>query len=315
MNLKFVRKLAIAAAIPLALTSVVACGSDDGDGDSDAKGSGTKVTVVSQQFTEADIFTELYAALLDDAGFDVTVKKLGGRDVYLQPLIDGDVQISADYLASMANALNQKANAGSPDVATSDVAETLAAFNKVAEPLGLTALEPAKAQDANAFAVTKEFAEENDLTTLSDLGESGLTVDVGGAPECSDRQDCLLGLKDKYGIKVGKFSDTGFGSQQTKEDLVAGTTQVGVVGTSDATLEKFDLVLLEDDLNIRSADNLVPVVNSEWLKANPEAEEALAPLASVLTTEDLVALNSAVDNDREKPADVAKAYLEDKGLI
>ena len=83
--------------VPLAFTA--ACG-----------GGGGKVVIVGQKFTEADIMTQLYKAVLDDAGYDAEVKNLGARDIYLSPLSKGDVTISADYLSSMTEALNRKQN-------------------------------------------------------------------------------------------------------------------------------------------------------------------------------------------------------------
>jgi osmoprotectant transport system substrate-binding protein len=293
------------ALVALALMLTAACG-----------GGGGKVVIVGQKFTEADIMTQLYKAVLDDAGYDTSVKNLGARDIYLTPLSKGDVTISADYLSSMTEALNRKANGDdAPKVASADAQATVAELNKLAKKDGLTALEPAKAEDANAFAVTKAFAQEHNLSTLSDLGASGLSVKLGGNSDCPQRADCQKGLEDTYGIKVSGFEPTGFGSQATKDDLVKGVTQIGSVGTTDATLESLGLVILDDDKQVQNAENLVPIVNSDWLKDNEKAKKALDKLSAVLTTEDLTTLIGKVDLDREKAADVAKAYLKDKGLI
>ena len=290
-------------ALPLMLTA--GCG-----------GGGDKVVIVGQKFTEADIMTQLYKAVLDDAGYDTSVKNLGARDIYLDPLSKGDVTISADYLSSMTEALNRKANGDdAAKVASPDADATLTELNKLAKKDGLTALQPAKAEDANAFAVTKAFAQEHNLTTLSDLGASGLSVKLGGNSDCPQRADCQKGLEDTYGIKVSGFEPTGFGSQATKDDLVKGVTQIGSVGTTDATLESLGLVILQDDKQLQNAENLVPIVNSKWLQDNEKAKTALDKLSAVLTTEDLTAMIGKVDLDREKAADVAKAYLKDKGLI
>jgi osmoprotectant transport system substrate-binding protein len=298
------RRILIAlVAIPLLLTA--ACGGGSG-----------KVVIVGQKFTEADIMTQLYKAVLDDAGFDTSVKNLGARDIYLEPLSKGDVTISADYLSSMTEALNRKANGDdAAKVASPDADATLKELNKLAAKDGLTALEPAQAEDANAFAVTKEFATANNLTTLSDLGASGLSVKLGGNSDCPQRADCQKGLEDTYGIKVGGFEPTGFDSQATKDDLVNGVTQIGSVGTTDATLDKLGLVILEDDKHLQNAENLVPIVNSDWLKDNDKARTALDKLSAVLTTADLTEMIGKVDIDREKAADVAETYLKDKGLI
>jgi osmoprotectant transport system substrate-binding protein len=304
MKNSLARSILIAlVALPLMLTA--GCG-----------GGGDKVVIVGQKFTEADIMTQLYKAVLDDAGYDTSVKNLGARDIYLTPLSKGDVTISADYLSSMTEALNRKANGDdAAKVASSDAAATVAELNKLAKKDGLTALQPAKAQDANAFAVTKAFAQEHNLSTLSDLGASGISVKLGGNSDCPQRADCQKGLEDTYGIKVSGFEPTGFGSQATKDDLVKGVTQIGSVGTTDATLESLGLVILEDDKQLQNAENLVPIVNSDWLKDNEKAKKALDKLSAVLTTEDLTTLIGKVDLDREKAADVAKAYLKDKGLI
>ena len=304
MHKALVRRTLVALlAIPLMFTA--ACG-----------GGGGKVVIVGQKFTEADIMTQLYKAVLDDAGYDTSVKNLGARDIYLSPLSKGDVTVSADYLSSMTEALNRKANGDSAaPVASPDAAATLKELNKLAAKDGLTALEPAKAEDANAFAVTKKFADDNSLKTLSDLGASGLSVKLGGNSDCPQRADCQKGLEDKYGVKVSGFEPTGFGSQATKDDLVKGVTQIGSVGTTDATLEKLGLVILSDDKSLQNAENLVPIVNSKWLKDNDKARKALDKLSAVLTTADLTAMIGKVDLDRQKPADVAKAYLKDKGLI
>lgn len=294
----------------LSLPLLLSAGCGFGSGGSD------KVTIVGQKFPEADVMTQLYKALLEDAGFDTAVKNLGARDVYLQPLIDNKVQLSTDYLSSMTEALNRKANGDdAAPVASADPEATLTELNELGDQFGLTALEPAEAEDANAYAVTKDYATEHDLTTLSDLGDSGLKVKLGANSDCPDRQDCQKGLESVYKIDIVGFEPTGFGSEPTKDDLKKGVTQLGQVGTTDASLDALGLVILEDDQQLQNAENLIPIVNSEWLADNEKAEDALNELSGVLTTEDLTMLIGKVVNDREKPADVAKAYLEDKGLL
>ncbi len=95
---------------------------------------------------------------------------------------------------------------------------------------------------------------------------------------------------------------------------MAGEAQVGLTGTTDGTLDGLGLVILEDDKKLQAADNLVPIVNTESA-GDPEVADALNALADVLTTEDLATLNKQVDEERLLAADVALAYLEDKGLL
>jgi osmoprotectant transport system substrate-binding protein len=84
--------------------------------------------------------------------------------------------------------------------------------------------------------------------------------------------------------------------------------------TTDATLDEFGLVLLADDKHLQNADYIVPVVNRS--RAGSEGvTKALGKLNDVLTTADLASMNQQVDSWRRLPADVARTYLKDKGLL
>jgi osmoprotectant transport system substrate-binding protein len=225
------------------------------------------------------------------------------------------VQVSADYLSSMTEALNRKANGDeAAPVASPDVEKTLGQLKTLGAKYDITPLEPAKAEDANAYAVTKDYAEKNNLTTLSDLGKLGKPIELAANSDCSERPDCGKGLKSVYGIKLTKIEPLGFGSNDTKNALTNGEVQLGQVGTTDGSLDQKGLVVLEDDKNWQNAENLVPVVNSAWLKKNPKAEDALNKLSDVLTTEDLTMLNAKVDGERLEASQVAEDYLKEKGL-
>lgn len=311
--------VALAAAPLLALA---ACGNGggtgalEGDGGGEGEGGGGAVTIAHQNFTEMTIMAELYADVLEAAGYEPELKALGDRSLYVGQLADGNVDVAVEYLSSMTEFLNKEVNGPDAEpVASSSAEETLGTLTELGEQQGLTPLEPSQAEDANAFAVTREFSEANDVTTLSDLGELGEPVALAAAPDCPDRQDCLLGLESVYGIDIADFQPLGFGTPQTKDALQKDEVQVGQVGTSDGQLEQLDLVVLEDDKDWQNAENLVPVLNAEFAEANPDAVAALDELSATLTTEDLMRLNAQVDAERMLPEDVAAEYLQEKGLV
>ena len=99
--------------------------------------------------------------------------------------------------------------------------------------------------------------------------------------------------------------------------VIAGDGQVtlGQTGTSDATLEQDGLVLLEDDKNLQNAENLVPMVNSEFIEANSEVADLLNEMSSGLSTEELAEMIGKVDMERRTPEEVASDYLSGEGLI
>lgn len=313
------RRLALGAAL-LPLTLATACagedaldsGSDGGDGGD----GGGKVVVGGQNFTEMQIMTQIYRWVLEDAGYDVTLRLVESRDVYTPEMQKGRVDVSADYLSSMTEFLNAQANGPDAEpVASNDPEATVEELRKLAEPTGIEPLEPAQAQDANAFVVTQEFAEQNDLSTLSDLAALGEPVTLAAAEDCAERDECKVGLEKVYGLDITKVEPLGFGSQGTKDAVVEGEVVLGQVGTSDASLESLGLVLLEDDQQLQNAENLVPMVNSEFIDANPEVADALNEMSGELTTEDLAGMNAKVDLERLLPEDVARDYLVERGLI
>ena len=316
------RRLATFAAVaPLVLAA--ACAGDDaldsdgGDDGSGAEGGGGgEVVVGGQNFTEMLIMAEIYKGVLEGGDYDVTLKLVESRDVYTPEMQKGRVDVSADYLSSMTEFLNAQANGPDAEpVASNDADATVEELRKLAEPTGIEPLEPAAAQDANGFAVTKEFADQNDLTTLSDLAALGDPVTLAAAEDCSERDECKVGLEEVYGLEISRVEPLGFGTQGTKDALVEGEVVLGQVGTTDPSIEALDLVMLEDDKQLQNAENLVPMVNSDFIDANPEVADLLNEMSSGLTTADLAVMIGKVDLERQLPEDVAREYLVDKGLV
>lgn len=295
-----------------------ACGGDDNqlDTDTDPGSGGDKGSVVigSAGFTEIQLMAEMYKLLLDDAGFSSSIKVVENREVYEPALENGDIDVVPDYAATMTEFLNVKVNgteAAATPLASSDKDETVAALNEIGGPLGLKALEAADAVDQNAWVATEEVAAEKGATLSEWEGES---IVLAATEECPDRPFCLPGLEETYGIKVTENLPLGFGSAQTKEAVTSGKAQLGLTGTTDATIADLGLVIIEDDQGLQLADNLVPVVGEKYAD-DADLAEALNSLAPVLTTEALTALNKKVDGERQKPADVAREYLESEGLL
>lgn len=316
------RRLAATTAALLA-AGLTACGGqslEDEGGDTSTTGGGDKGSVVvgSAGFTESEIMAQMYATVLADAGYETRVQKLANRELYEPALEKGEIDVVPEYAATLAEFLNAKANgaeeAAANPVASSDVDETVDALTELAEPRGLTVLPAGGAVDQNAFAVGEEFAEENGLATLTDLGEADLGVRLAAGDECPERPFCQPGLEEVYDIEVSALDPKGVGTVPAKQSVKDGTNDMVLTTTTDATLEQFGLVLLEDDKNLQNADNVLPVVNSEDA-GDQEIADALERVTRALTTEDLTELNRKVDADREKARDVAEEYLRSKDLL
>ncbi|MFF8409946.1 ABC transporter substrate-binding protein [Streptomyces omiyaensis] len=302
--------------------SLAACGGDslEQGKEKTSGGSGGKGALVvgAAAFTESKVLAELYAQLLRDEGYTVSVTTVKNRELYEPALEKGEIDVVPEYAATLAEFLNAKVNGPkAPEekpVASGDVKATVDALRKLAEPRGLKVLEAGGAVDQNAFAVSKEFAEKNKLKTLSDLGAAKLKVKIAAGDECAVRPFCAPGLKKTYGIDVAGVDPKGVGTPQAKQAVKDGVDQLVLTTTTDATVDSFGLVFLEDDKQLQNADNVLPVVNAKEA-GTPEVAAALGKITEVLTTADLAELNRKVDAERAKPEDVAAAYLKEKGLV
>ncbi len=280
-----------------------------------APGDSRDIVVGSAGFTESDLLAQMYALLLERAGYRTSLLSVTNRELYEPALESGQIDVVPEYAATFADWLNAKKDG--PDAApvgSPDPAATLRALRALAEPRGLTVLDPGRAVDQNAFAVSASYARKHRLRTLSDLGRSGLPVRLAAGDECVQRPYCEPGLRKTYGIDITAVDPKGVGTTPAKQAVQSGQDQMVLTTTTDATLDAFGLVLLEDDKHLQNADHIVPVVNRARA-GSAGVTKALGKLNTVLTTADLASLNRQVDSWRRLPQDVARAYLESKRLI
>ncbi len=315
-----------------AVLALTACGGDDAFNDEDpgstpepsssegeTEGSaapGGELTIGGAAFTEMLIMQRIYAAVLTDAGYTVEIISVENRETYAPELESGGLDIVPDYAATFTEYLNVEDNGPEAElIANGAIGETLRAFRALAEPRGLVVLDAADAANQNAFFVTEAFATENELETLSDLSALGQPLVLAATVECPERPFCEPGLEETYGLDITEVIPLGYGSLETKQAVTTSEAQLGLSGTTDATLAAEGLVVLDDDADLQLADNLTPVVNAETLAEHPDIEELLNAVSGALTTEILADLNQRVDVDRELPEDVAAAFLEEAGLV
>ena len=130
-----------------------------------AQGSG-EVTVGAVVFAENQIVAEMYAQVLEQAGYTVSRQlDLGSREILLPALESGEVDIAPEYTGTLLITLDPKADvSGTAQDQVSQLKPLLAKRN-------ITILEPSEANDTNAFVVTPETAQEFGLKTVSDLAK------------------------------------------------------------------------------------------------------------------------------------------------
>lgn len=276
-------------------------------------GGGAKPAVIvgSTNFYEQVTLGELYAQILEANGYKVTRKfNLGNREIVQPALQSGQIDVLAEYLATLVVYLDKSAKPSTDAAATAKVLRELLA------PKGLTLLDVAEATDQNGIVVTRETAAKYGLRRISDLAPIAKDLVFGGPAECPNREFCALGLKKVYGIAFKEFKPLDSGGPLTVAALEGRQIDVALLFTSDATIAAKRLVLLEDDKKLQLADNIAPVVRSDLLaKDDGGIRKHLNAISAKLSQAELSELNKQVTLDKRDSKEVARAWLTKTGLI
>jgi len=183
------------------------------------------------------------------------------------------------------------------------------------EKRGQSVSDPTPFQDTDAIATTKELAEKNNLNSVADL--KGIpTFTLGARPEFKNRFNGLKGMAQVYGVKDNvKFKQLALGLQYPSLDK--GDVDTANVFSTDAQLASGKYKVLEDPKGVFGFQNVYFVINKDKLDAlgGQQFMDVINSVNKLLTDQAMPAMNAAVDLDKKKPADVAKAFLQANNLV
>lgn len=308
---------------------LAACGSDDDDtsGDTTAAsggdgGSGTLIqsnpdngqttlTIGSKNFTEQIVLGEIYAQALEAAGYKVQKDlNLGSETIALQSVQGGEISGYPEYIST---ALTSFFDVAPEDVPKDPEQGAQQAADEFAKDQ-LVSFAPTPFASANAVGMLRETAEQLGVTKVSDLKGKVSDLTLYGSPECRQRVDCLVGL-EQNDIDFGKFTPVDIALRY--DVLDKGQADASILFTTDAQLaaEKDKYVILEDDLGIFPAGNVVFVTDQATVdEAGPDYQETIEAVQAGLTIPVMQELDARVDIDQETPEAVAGQYLSESGF-
>lgn len=265
------------------------------------------IVVGTANFPEAQIIGHIWAAALDDAGFEATVAPgIGSREVYLNALEDGTITVVPEYagnLASFYAELPERADEAA-------VRDTLA--TSLPDTLELGEFSPS--ESADAYRVTAETASRG-IRTIADLDKLD-RITIAAPPEFAERRYGPPGLTSVYGIDPEKITVRPIsdgGGPLTVQALTEGAADAANIFTTSPAItgkgEKPDLVILDDPLHLIPPQNVVPVIRAGELP--PDALDVLNDIDAQLTTDDLAAMNQRnVGDERAEPAVIARDWVD-----
>lgn len=148
----------------IASALLVGCGSTDTleETSTTADTPSEPIVIGSQDYYSSEIIAELYAQALEAADYDVQRDfRIGQREVYMGEVENGSVDLFPEYTGPLLQYWVPDTDARLSDEVYSELVD--------AAPDGLTLLDAAPATDQDAYVVTRELAEQYDLTSISDL--------------------------------------------------------------------------------------------------------------------------------------------------
>ncbi|MAT43266.1 MAG: quaternary ammonium transporter [Anaerolineaceae bacterium] len=269
----------------------------------------TPIKVGSKDFTEQFIIGEMYALVLEDAGFDVERKlNLGGTPVAQAAMESGEIDLYPEYTGTgLLTVLKLPVNSDREAVYQS-------VYDGYLEKYNFVWLNPSPMNNTQAIAMKRDKAEQMGIVTMSDMAAKASELVMVGPPEFQEREDGLPGIKAVYGdftLKEYKSVDPGLRYQALVEDQADITVAFG----TDGEISAYDLVLLQDDKNMFPPYQVAPVVRKEIIDAFPEVETVLNTLSALLTDGVMQELNYEVSGKQREPSEVAREFLVQAGLI
>jgi osmoprotectant transport system substrate-binding protein len=309
MNKKLIRIITVLSILSMTVLAA-GCGNAGSTG---GTSKGDTVVIGSKNFTEHVIDGNMIADLLE-AHTDLNVVRklnLGGTSVCSEAIKKGSANNGIDiYLEYTGTGLVDILKM--PLVTNKDEA-----YNKVKkaynDKLDIDWLKPWGMNNTYTLAVKKDFAEKNNLETISDLAKIGNKLKLGCSMEFIDRPDCYASIQKKYGFKFKDADTMDVGVRYTAID----NDEVQVIDpyATDGLILSHDLKILKDDKHAFPPYDGAPIVRDDVLKKHPEIADVLNKMANNVTDEEMQKLNYRVDEEGEDASKVAKDYLESKDLL
>lgn len=279
--------------------SLVACGSKQ-----------KKVVIASKPMTEQYILAEMISELIE-SNTDIKVEKklgIGGGTSNIQPSMEkGEIDIYPEYTGTGWLFVLKKDLINDPDKLYEEVKKEYESKYNI-KWLGLYGF-----NDTFALAVNKYLADKLNLNTYSDLVKECDKLNFGAEYDFYEREDGYEGLKKTYGFDFKDKIELDIG---LKYDAL-NSNKVDVINTfsTDAMLKKYDLKVLEDDKNFFPSYYSATLIREETLKKYPELEKVLNKLEGKISNDEMIQMNYEVEIEKKDPKDIAKEFLNNKGLL
>lgn len=262
-----------------------------------------ELRIGSMDFSENEVLMYMLAEAVE-SGTDLnveTVPDLGGSSICLSSINSGDIDGYVEYTGTIYVSILKKE-------AVSDVQQVYdEAKAGLKELYDLDVLGSLNVNNTYTLSTTKELAEQYGIRSISDLKKRNGQYRAVTTITFKNRSDGLPAVKERYGLSFAKELEVDGAARYTA--LLSGEGDLIDAYSTDGLLEKFGLVILEDDLGVFPPYYAVPVFRGEVMEAHPELADIAEQLGAVLSTEAMAKLNYQVDEGIGTAEEVAHNFL------
>ena len=270
------------------------------------------IVVGGKGFTEQLLLAEITGQYLTSKGYDVELKTGMGTSLVREALENKQVDLYWEYTGTAFLNFHKNKFANQPGE------EIYEAVKSEDAKIGIVWLNASAANNTYALAVRQAEAKSKGMNTLEDLAaklNAGEKLTLGCNIEFYKRDDGLKPLQKAYGFQFPRSDIKRMETGLVYKALKDGDVDVGLVFATDGRIPAFNFVVLKDTKNFFPAYAITPTIRKETLDANPELAEHLNKLSGLIDDATMSALNAEVDVDKKSVAEVAKNFLQAKGLI
>jgi osmoprotectant transport system substrate-binding protein len=275
------------------------------------------LVMATKSFTEQHILSAMTVLWLQKKGFEVVPKRNIATTIGRNALLNKQIDMVWEYTGTSLIIFNHI----NKPMSSQQAYETV---KKLDARLGLVWLNPAPMNNTYAFAMTRERAEKEGISTMSQLVakiEQVRKTDpdhnwrLGLDLEFSGRSDGMKPLQKTYNLTLDRPQIRQMDPGLVYNAIRDGFVDAGLIYTTDGRVKGFNMKVLEDDKHFFPSYNVTPVVRQDVLASHPGLDTALNQLSAQITDEAITELNKRVDIDHQSPETVARDFLKSKNML
>ena len=270
---------------------------------------GDTIVIGAKDFTEQFILAYILQALIEEHT-ELNTRVVSNLPTWMlfQSLTGGEVDIYVEYTGTIVGNIFGDTTPRSPDETFRIAREGLR------DRYSIRMLDRLGFNNTYTLSVRPDTARQFNLRTISDLARVSNQLTFGGTMEFLQREDGMLGLRRVYeGLDFR--SEVAINGVLRYTAIMADETQVTDAFSTDGMLLRFNLVVLEDDLEFFPAYHAVVLMLEETAQRFPQLVEISNMLIGLLTDDSMRQLNYFVDGEQQSPQAVASNFLRQAGLI